>query len=124
LEQNPRNLAAMTLAANGFMAAKKWPQAIRIYEGIRSRLGDRDAALLNNLAWAYMEQGNYDAAIPLAEKAWNLDKRNPATADTFGWILFKSGRDKARGLVLLEQAARGAPTDAQIQAHLQAARRG
>jgi tetratricopeptide (TPR) repeat protein len=124
LEQNPRNLAAMTLAANGFMEAKKWPQAIRIYEGIRSRLGDRDAALLNNLAWAYMEQGNYDAAIPLAEKAWNLDKRNPATADTFGWILFKSGKDKARGLVLLEQAARGAPTDAQIQAHLQAARRG
>jgi putative PEP-CTERM system TPR-repeat lipoprotein len=124
LEQNPRNLPAMLLAANGFMEARKWPQAIRIYEGIRSRLGDRDAALLNNLAWAYMEQGNYDAAIPLAEKAWNLDKRNPATADTFGWILFKSGKDKARGLVLLEQASRGAPTDLQIQAHLQAARRG
>jgi tetratricopeptide (TPR) repeat protein len=124
LEQNPRNLPAMTLAANGFMEAKKWPQAIRIYEGIRSRLGDRDAALLNNLAWAYMEQGNFDQAVPLAEKAWNLDKRNPATADTFGWILFKSGKDKARGLVLLEQASRGAPTDLQIQAHLQAARRG
>lgn len=124
LEQNPRNLPAMTLAANGFMEAKKWPQAIRIYEGIRSRLGDRDAALLNNLAWAYMEQGNYGAAVPLAEKAWNLDKRNPATADTFGWILFKSGKDRARGLVLLEQASRGAPTDLQIQAHLQAARRG
>ncbi len=71
-----------------------------------------------------MEQGNYDAAVPLAEKAWTLDKRNPATADTFGWILFKSGKDRARGLVLLEQASRGAPTDVQIQAHLQAARRG
>ena len=124
LEQNPRNLPAMTLAANGFMEARKWPQAIRIYEGIRSRTGDKDAALLNNLAWAYMEQGDWDRAIPLAEKAWNLDKRNPATTDTFGWILFKSGRDKARGLVLLEQASRGAPTDLQIQAHLQAARRG
>nr|WP_295370356.1 tetratricopeptide repeat protein [uncultured Sphingosinicella sp.] len=124
LEQNPRNLSAMTLAANGFMEAKKWPQAIRIYEGIRGRLGDRDAALLNNLAWAYMEQGDFDRAVPLAEKAWTLDKRNPATADTFGWILFKSGKDKARGLVLLEQASRGAPTDLQIQAHLQAARRG
>jgi cellulose synthase operon protein C len=124
LEQNPRNLPAMLLAANGFMEARKWPQAIRIYEGIRSRIGDKDAALLNNLAWAYMEQEDYDRAIPLAEKAWGLDKRNPATMDTLGWILFKSGKDKARGLVLLEQASRGAPTDLQIQSHLQAARRG
>jgi putative PEP-CTERM system TPR-repeat lipoprotein len=124
LEQNPRNLPAMLLAANGFMEARKWPQAIRIYEGIRSRAGDKDAALLNNLAWAYMEQGDFDRALPLAAKAWGLDKRNPATMDTFGWILFKSGKDRARGLVLLEQASRGAPSDVQIQSHLQAARRG
>jgi tetratricopeptide (TPR) repeat protein len=122
LEQNPRNVSAMTLAANGFMEIGKWPEAIRIYEGIRSRLGDRDAALLNNLAYAYGEQGQYDRAIPLAQKAWNLDKNNPATTDTLGWLLFKSGKDRARGLVLLEQAARGAPTDAQIRAHLNQAK--
>ncbi len=122
LEQNPRNVPAMLLAANGFMEMRDWPKAIRIYEGIRSRLGDRDAALLNNLAYAYGEQGQYDRAIPLAQKAWGLDKNNPATTDTLGWLLFKSGKDRARGLVLLEQAARGAPTDAQIQAHLRQAK--
>ena len=38
--------------------------------------------------------------------------------------LFKSAKDKARGLVLLERASRGAPTDAQIRAHLDEARKG
>jgi tetratricopeptide (TPR) repeat protein len=122
LEQNPRNVSAMLMAGNGFMEMGDWAKAIRIYEGIRSRLGDRDAALLNNLAYAYGEQNDYDRAIPLAQKAWSLDKNNPATTDTLGWLLFKSGKDRARGLVLLEQAARGAPTDAQIQAHLSQAK--
>jgi hypothetical protein len=40
-----------------------------------------------------------------------------------GWLLFKSGTDRAQGLALLQRAARGAPTDADIQRHLEAARR-
>ena len=79
--------------------------------------------MLNNLAWAYSEKGDYDRALPLARRAFELDKRNPATADTLGWLLFKSGRSRAEGLTLLEQAARGAPTDAQVREHLSTARR-
>lgn len=124
LEQNPRNVSAMLLAANGFMEMREWDKAIRIYEGIRSRLGDRDTALLNNLAYAYGEQGQYEKAIPLAQKAWEMDKNNPATTDTLGWLLFKSGKDRARGLALMERASRGAPTDKQIQAHLAQAKKG
>ena len=124
LQQNPRNVPAQLLAANGYLQAKKWPEAIRLYEGLRKRLGDRDAAMLNNLAWAYSEVGQMDKAIPLAKKAWALDKDNPATTDTLGWLLFKSGTDKAQGLALLERAARGAPNDAQIRGHLEVARRG
>ena len=80
--------------------------------------------MLNNLAWAYSERGDMGRALPLAQKAWELDKENPATADTLGWLLYKSGKDKAQGLALLEQAARGAPTDKQIRSHLAAARGG
>jgi hypothetical protein len=46
------------------------------------------------------------------------------TADTLGWLLFRSGQDRVRGVALLEQAARGAPTDEEIRAHLREARRG
>ena len=35
-------------------------------------------------------------AIPLARRAWALDRDNPATADTLGWILFKSGGTRRR----------------------------
>lgn len=124
LQQNPRSVPAQLLTAGRLMEEARWADAIRIYESLRLRLGDRDAVMLNNLAWAYSEQGNYDKALPLAEKAWKLDEDNPATADTYGWLLFKSGRDPARGLALLERASRGAPTDDEIRAHLQEARKG
>ena len=124
LDQNPRSVPALTIAAQLYLQAGDWPRAIRTYEALRSRLGDRDAVMLNNLAWAYSESGDHQRAIPLARKAWALEKNNPATADTLGWLLFKSGANKAEGLMLLERAARGAPTDADIARHLAAARKG
>jgi tetratricopeptide (TPR) repeat protein len=115
---------AQLLAANSFLQAKQWDGAIAIYERLRKRIGDRDATVLNNLAWAYSEKRDYGRALPIARKAWELDKKNPATTDTYGWLLYKSGQDRTQGLALLEQASRGAPTDAQIRDHLSAARRG
>jgi tetratricopeptide (TPR) repeat protein len=123
LRQNPDSVAALTLAGDDWLAAGNWPQAIAAYERVRVRIGDRDAVLLNNLAWAYAQAGDDDKALPLAARAWSLDRRNPATADTLGWLLFKSGRDRLRGLALLEQAARGAPGNADIGRHLAAAGR-
>jgi tetratricopeptide (TPR) repeat protein len=124
LQQNPQNVSAQTMAANAYLQAKSWPEAIALYEGVRKRLGNNDATLLNNLAWAYAETGDYERAIPLAQRAVALEPRNPVTADTLGWLLFRSGKDRVRGLALLEQAARGAPTDEEIRAHLRDARRG
>ena len=123
LQQNPRNVPALVLHAGRQMQARNWPEAIRVYEGLRRRLGDRDATILNNLAWAYSEAGDHAHAVPIAKRAWELDRDNPATADTYGWVLFKSGA-RAEGLALLERAARGAPTDAEIRQHLAQARRG
>ncbi|MDT9599177.1 tetratricopeptide repeat protein [Sphingosinicella rhizophila] len=124
LQQNPQNVPAQMLAANSLMQAEGWDGAIRIYENLRLRIGNRDATLLNNLAWAYSETGDHDRALPLARRAWQLDRNNPATADTYGWLLFKSGKNKAQGLALLEQAARGAPSDADIRRRLAAVRGG
>jgi tetratricopeptide (TPR) repeat protein len=123
LRQNPRNVSARLIAANAHMRAGNWAAAAEAYEALRQRLGDRDAAMLNNLAWAYGEQGEYDRAIPLARRAWALDRSSPATADTLGWLLVKSGRGRAEGLLLLEQAARGAPGDEAIREHLARAKR-
>jgi cellulose synthase operon protein C len=121
LQQNPQNAPATFIAANNYLQAGQWDRAIALYERLRARMGNRDATLLNNLAWAYSQKGDYDRALPLAAKAWELDRNNPATADTYGWLLFKSGEDRMRGLALLKQAARGAPTDVQIRRRLAAA---
>ncbi|HEX8641989.1 MAG TPA: tetratricopeptide repeat protein [Allosphingosinicella sp.] len=123
LRQNPRNVPAQLLLAGRMMQVRDWERAIDVYESLRSRLGDNDATLLNNLAWAYSETGDYRTAVPLARRAWALDRDNPLTADTLGWILFKSG-NRAQGLVLLQRAARGAPGDAEIRRRLEQARRG
>ncbi len=124
VRQNPRSVPALILFAGRSMQARDWGGAIRIYESLRGRIGNNDATILNNLAWAYAETGDYDRAIPLARRAWTLDRDNPATADTYGWILFRSGADPAGGLALLERAARGAPSDADIRRRLAQARRG
>lgn len=123
LQQNPRSTPAQLLAAARHMQAGQWDEAAALYEDVRRRMGDGDAVMLNNLAWAYSEQGDYAQALPLARKAWALDRNNPATADTLGWLLYKSGKDKAQGLALLERAARGAPGDAEIRRRLMEARR-
>jgi cellulose synthase operon protein C len=122
VEQNPRNVPALVMLAGREMQARNWPAAIEIYEGLRQRLGNNDATILNNLAIAYAENGDLERAVPLARRAWTLNEDNPATADTLGWLLFRSGR-RAEGLALLEQAARGVPSDGEIRRRLAQARR-
>lgn len=123
VQQNPRSVPGLILTAARAMQAQDWPGAIAVYESLRRRLGDNDATILNNLAWAYSESGDLARAVPLARRAWSLDRDNPATADTLGWLLFKAGR-RAEGLALLERAARGAPSGAQVRRRLAQARRG
>jgi predicted Zn-dependent protease len=64
LQQNPQNVSAQIMAANSYLLAKQWPQAIAHYEAVRKRIGNGDATLLNNLAWAYSQAGDFDRALP------------------------------------------------------------
>ncbi len=71
---------------------------------------------LNNLAWIYHEKGD-DSAIELAKRAYELNPENAAIADTFGWIMFKSGQTEA-SLPVLEKAHKLKPDSEEIAMHL------
>jgi cellulose synthase operon protein C len=104
--QNPRNLSAQLMLAQRALAAGQWAEAIARYERLRSRIGNGDAALLNNLAWANLGAGELDQALAYARRAWVLAPANPATSETLGWTLVRRG-DIAPGLSLMLAARRG-----------------
>jgi Flp pilus assembly protein TadD len=95
------------------LATGRFEEAAARYERLRARIGNGDAALLNNLAWAYSGAGDDDRAAAYARRAWALAPGNPATAETLGWALYRRG-DVAQGLALLNAAKRGRPADVVI----------
>lgn len=122
LQQNPRNAAALRVAANWQIAAKDWPSAVRTLEALRQRLGNRDAVLLSQLAWAHAGAGGADRALRYAQAAYALAPGNPIAADTLGVLLARMPARRADGIALLRKAALLAPGNAAIAAHLAEAR--
>ncbi|WP_165853485.1 hypothetical protein [Aurantiacibacter aquimixticola] len=74
--------------------------------------------MLNNLAYARSRAGEMEEAIRVAEAALALAPDHPSVMDTAGWLLVQSGRDRSRGLLLLERAAKLAPDNPVIARHL------
>ncbi|MGL4314173.1 MAG: tetratricopeptide repeat protein, partial [Sphingomonas sp.] len=108
LAQHPANATALRLTAHGQIAAGDWQAAIATLEGLRDRLGNRDAALLAELALAYSGDGQDDAARLYAAHAYDLAPLNPAVVDAYGWVMYQAGdNDAARQL--LDKAVAIAP---------------
>jgi tetratricopeptide (TPR) repeat protein len=93
-------------------------KAVELYEAAIKR-NQNNALALNNLAVLYSESGD-SRALSYAERAYQLQPKNPAILDTYGWMLFNGG-DKTKGRELLQQALLLAPDDENIRAHAHAA---
>jgi tetratricopeptide (TPR) repeat protein len=115
---NPHSTTGALLVADVLMQSENWTRAIDSYEAIRRQQGDRDPVMLNNLAWARYRTGDANAAMTLAAKAHAMMPQSGAAADTYGWILFKTGRDRDQGLTLLRRAATASPTNPGVRWHL------
>jgi tetratricopeptide (TPR) repeat protein len=115
---NPHSTTGQLLVADVLMQSENWTRAIDSYEAIRRQQGDKDAVMINNLAWARYRIGDTAEALTLAAKAHAMTPQSGATADTYGWILFKSGRDRNQGLALLRRAAVASPANPGVRWHL------
>jgi cellulose synthase operon protein C len=107
--QNPRSLPARFLLADVYLMTKNWEGAAGVLEGLRNQLGNRDAMLLNNLSWAYLNMGDEEKALANARVAYAIAPLHPVIVNSWGWTLFKSGRNNAKALTVLEKASALSP---------------
>ncbi|OYY91763.1 MAG: hypothetical protein B7Y45_01995 [Sphingomonas sp. 28-66-16] len=117
LTQNPENVAAQRLTAHWQIAAGDWLAAIDTLESLRERLGNRDAALLAELAYAYAGNDQLDVAQLFAAAAYRLAPLNPAATDAYGWVLYQAGQNTP-ALQLMRKAVSIAPWHAGLRWHL------
>lgn len=117
LSQNPANVAALRLSAHWQLASGQYDAAIDTLEGLRARLGERDAAIEADLSAAYAALGDADNAEAHGEAAYALAPANPAAADAYGWALYQGG-DLRGALELLQKAVLLAPRHAGLRWHL------
>ena len=116
LQQNPANVAALRLAGHWQIAAGDYAAAVETLEGLRLRLGDRDAALLGELAMAHSGLGEDDMAMQYGAAAYALAPANPAVVDAYGWSAFQAGY-QAAAQQLLKKAVMIAPGHPQLHWH-------
>jgi cellulose synthase operon protein C len=119
LETQPGDAAAWNSLATLHFSEGRELDAISAYETVISIVPEH-AQALNNLAVLYSGQGRQDEALATAKRAFERDGKDPLVADTYGWLLVRSGAAE-QGLSILEAAARGAPGSIEIQYHLASA---
>ena len=114
---------AMAQAATA-MSARNWEEATSILAAIERWTGDGSVMVLANLAEAQGQAGDHTRAVAIAERALAVAPDHPRVLDMAGWLMVRSGQDRARGLTLLQRAARLSPGDAQIAQRLAQAQQG
>jgi len=115
LQKNPDDIM-VRLALGEFKQAKgDLAGARQEYEAALAKQPE-NGAILNNLAYVYLESGD-PKALSTAERAYAKMPNSPAVQDTYGWALLKAGQtDKA--LSLLRTASSGLPGNPEVQLHL------
>lgn len=115
LTTNTNDLPVRLYFADSYLARKQFSAAVAQYQTVL-KVTPQDAAVTNNLAYAYQQEKN-PLALETAEKALKLAPENPVILDTLGWILVEKGND-ARGLGLLQKASAKLPENNDVRLHL------
>ena len=116
-QRHPKDLRIMAARGDLLMADRQFRTAARLYEEINRLTDQKDAAVLNNLAYAYQQIAD-KRMVETAKRAYALAPRSGAIADTYGWILLTSKSDPKLALRLLTQAAKARPQDPNVRYHL------
>jgi predicted Zn-dependent protease len=106
---------ARRMLADLGMQAKDWAGAQGDFEKLVAE-SPNDVALLNDLAWVYLQEGNVKARA-VADRAHGRAPLSSAVEDTLGWVMVAQG-DAKGGLPHLKAAAYGLLKDPAVQFRL------
>lgn len=115
LKNNPKDLDTRVVLAGYAMAQGNFTEAARQYEQVVEKL-PRNAAVLNNLAWAY-GRINDPRAIAIAQRAFLAAPDAAPIMDTYGYLLYQKG-DHKQGGDLIRRAYALNSTDGQVAYHM------
>jgi len=101
---DPSSVAANRFAGQLALERGRWDAAIVAFERVRRRLGDRDAAILRDLARAWAAKGEVKRALPLAARAYGLQPLNRDIMRLYADLLAGQG-DTANAAALRDKAA-------------------
>jgi len=115
LQESPNDEGILLALGMAEQSREDLEKAASYYEKTIS-VGPNNIVALNNLAWIYQQKGD-DRALETAKKAYELSGSNGAVADTYGWVLFNSGKVE-ESLPILEKAHELSPESSEIAVHL------
>lgn len=115
LQQYPNAYEVRNELASHFVRSGNYQSAIQHYEFLYTA-NIINPAVLNNLAWAYLQTGNR-RALSIGQQAHQLAPSSPEIIDTYGWILTNMGQLQ-RGIELLEQSSAMRPESIDMRYHL------
>ncbi len=116
LQQNPQSLSGRRILGHWQVATGDADAAIETLEGVRRMTGNRDAALLADLAQAYAAGGDAAVARSYARAAYGLAPMNAGVCDAYAVALAADGEPGgARQLAIKAMAL--APNDPVIAGH-------
>ena len=113
LEGNANDQGPIMMLANALINAQQLSQSRAEYEKL---LPSNNAAVLNNLAWIYTQQGDPEA-VAMARQANEAEQNNPDIQDTLGWASIMNNQNE-EGITYLQASLQQRPDNPTVQYHL------
>lgn len=101
---------------NAALADNRWAVAIEIYKELNQSTGGKDPLVNNNLGWALYKARQIDASLKHLSIAAAAAPENASVAHSYGTVLFASGQDLGKALLLLAKASELAPANPRYSA--------
>lgn len=111
------NIGLYSTAGDAYYRLKQYEECYIAFDGAL-KIDPDNAYVLNNYAYYLSEQGErLEKALAMSKKALDKQPDSPAYLDTYGWILYKSGR-YADAKNSIEKALKAMPNDSEILEHM------